>query len=85
MAKKTVTVSERVRQVIIDRLGVDDEEVKPTASFADDLGADSLDRVELTMALEEAFDIEVPEEDAENIKTVQDAIDYVKKHVVPGR
>ena len=60
--------------------GVDEGEVTPSASFVDDLGADSLDQVELVMALEEAFDLEIPDEDAEKIRTVQDAIDYIDKH-----
>jgi acyl carrier protein len=61
-------------------LGVDENEVTPSASFVDDLGADSLDQVELVMALEEAFGVEIPDEDAEKIRTVHDAIDYVDKH-----
>jgi acyl carrier protein len=61
-------------------LGVDEGEVTPTASFVDDLGADSLDTVELVMAFEEAFGIEIPDEDAEKIATVKDAIDYIEKH-----
>jgi acyl carrier protein len=59
---------------------VDEAEITPTASFVEDLGADSLDTVELVMALEEAFDIEIPDTDAEKIRTVQDAIDYIEKH-----
>jgi len=70
---------EKVKQIISEQLGVDEGEVTPSASFADDLGADSLDQVELVMALEEAFDVEIPDEDAEKIRTVQDAIDYIDK------
>jgi acyl carrier protein len=72
---------ERVRQIIMDQLGVSAEQVTPDASFIDDLGADSLDTVELVMALEEEFDIEIPDEDAEKLRTVRDALDYLKKHV----
>jgi acyl carrier protein len=79
-AEKLKEVTERVRQIISEQLGVDETEVTPNASFVDDLGADSLDQVELIMALEEAFDLEVPDEQAENIRLVQDAIDYVAKH-----
>ena len=71
---------EKVKQIITEQLGVDESEVTPSASFVDDLGADSLDQVELVMALEEAFDVEIPDEDAEKIRTVQDAIDYIEKH-----
>ncbi len=74
-------VDERVKQIIVEQLGVDEAEVTPTASFVDDLGADSLDTVELVMAFEEAFEIEIPDEDAEKIATVKDAIDYIKAHV----
>ncbi len=74
------SVEERVKQIIVEQLGVDEGEVTPTASFVDDLGADSLDTVELVMALEEAFGIEIPDEDAEKIATVQDAINYIAKH-----
>ncbi len=74
------SVEERVKQIIVEQLGVDEGEVTPTASFVDDLGADSLDTVELVMALEEAFGIEIPDEDAEKIATVQDAINYIEKH-----
>jgi acyl carrier protein len=73
-------VDERVRQIVIEQLGVDEGEVTPSASFVDDLGADSLDRVELVMAFEEAFDLEIPDEDAEKISTVKDAIEYIDKH-----
>ena len=73
-------VEEKVKQIIIDQLGVEEDEVTPSASFVDDLGADSLDRVELIMAFEEAFDIEIPDEEAEKIKTVQDAVNYIDEH-----
>ena len=72
--------TEKVKAIISEQLGVDEAEVTTGASFVDDLGADSLDRVELVMALEEAFDLEIPDEDAEKISTVQGAIDYVEKH-----
>jgi acyl carrier protein len=71
---------DKVKQIIIDQLGVEENEVTPAASFVDDLGADSLDRVELIMALEENFDIEIPDEKAETLKTVQDAVDYIEKN-----
>jgi acyl carrier protein len=71
---------DKVKQIIIDQLGVEESEVTPTASFVDDLGADSLDRVELIMALEENFDLEIPDEQAETLKTVQDAVDYIEKN-----
>ncbi len=74
------SVEERVKQIIVEQLGVDEGEVTPTASFVDDLGADSLDIVELVMAFEEAFGIEIPDEDAEKIATVKDAIAYIEKH-----
>jgi acyl carrier protein len=73
-------VEEKVKQIIVEQLGVDEGEVTANASFVDDLGADSLDTVELVMAFEEAFDIEIPDEDAEKIRTVKDAIDYIDKH-----
>jgi acyl carrier protein len=72
------SVSERVKQIIVEQLGVDENQVDPSASFVDDLGADSLDIVELVMAFEEAFDLDIPDEDAEKIKTVKDAIDYIE-------
>ena len=74
------SVEEKVKQIIVEQLGVDEGEVTPNASFVDDLGADSLDTVELVMAFEEAFDIEIPDEDAEKIKTVQDASNYISAH-----
>ncbi|MDN3610507.1 acyl carrier protein [Vibrio ostreicida] len=70
-------IEERVKKIIVEQLGVDEAEVKNEASFVDDLGADSLDTVELVMALEEEFDTEIPDEEAEKITTVQAAIDYV--------
>ncbi len=73
-------VEEKIKQIIVDQLGVDPADVTETASFVDDLGADSLDRVELVMAFEEAFDVEIPDENAEKISTVQNVIDYVQKH-----
>jgi acyl carrier protein len=73
-------IVEKVRQIISEQLGVDEAEVTAGASFVDDLGADSLDQVELVMALEEAFDLEITDEDAEKIRTVQESIDYVEKH-----
>ena len=73
-------VEERVKKIIIDQLGVNPEQVIPEASFIDDLGADSLDTVELVMALEEEFDIEIPDEDAEKIATVGQAIEYIEEH-----
>ncbi|WP_395675360.1 acyl carrier protein [Inquilinus sp.] len=74
-------VAAKVRQIIVDQLGVDEEEVRPKASFTDDLGADSLDIVELVMALEEEFGIEIPDEDAEKLTTVQSVIDYIEANV----
>jgi acyl carrier protein len=78
-------IEAKVKQIIIDELGVDENEVTPNARFIDDLGADSLDTVELVMAFEEGFDIEIPDEDAEKIRTVQDAIDYISKHSKGGK
>jgi len=71
------TIEERVKKITIEQLGVSEDEVKTESSFVDDLGADSLDTVELVMALEEEFDTEIPDEEAEKITTVQAAIDYV--------
>jgi acyl carrier protein len=70
---------ERVKKVIVEQLDVSPEEVKPEASFVEDLGADSLDVVELVMGLEEEFDIEIPDDDAETIKTVEDAVKYIEE------
>lgn len=74
-----MAVEETVKKIIVDQLGVDEDEVTPEASFTDDLSADSLDIVELVMAFEEEFDIEIPDEDAGNIARVQDAISYIEK------
>jgi acyl carrier protein len=78
--EKDKQIGEKVKQIIVEQLGVDEGEVTSSASFVDDLGADSLDTVELVMAFEEGFDIEIPDEDAEKIRTVQDAVDYIQKH-----
>ncbi|QLB20898.1 acyl carrier protein [Vespertiliibacter pulmonis] len=75
-----MSIEERVKKIIVDQLGAKAEDVKPEASFIEDLGADSLDTVELVMALEEEFDIEIPDEEAEKITTVQSAIDYVQNN-----
>jgi acyl carrier protein len=75
----------KIKQIIVEQLGVDEAEVTPTAHFVDDLGADSLDIVELVMAFEEAFEIEIPDEDAEKIQTVKDAISYIEGHVKPAK
>jgi acyl carrier protein len=83
MADKNV--EDKVKQIIVEQLGVDEGEVTQNASFVDDLGADSLDTVELVMAFEEAFDIEIPDEDAEKIRTVKDAIDYIGKNAKGGK
>ncbi len=72
---------EKFKEIIVDRLGVDPNEITPEASFIDDLGADSLDTVELVMAFEEEFDIEIPDEDAEKLTTVGKAMDYLKKRL----
>jgi acyl carrier protein len=71
------TIEERVKKIVVEQLGVSEDEVKVESSFVDDLGADSLDTVELVMALEEEFDTEIPDEEAEKISTVQSAIDYI--------
>ncbi len=73
-------VEGRVKKIIVDQLGVEEDLVTPEASFVDDLGADSLDTVELVMALEEEFGIEIPDEDAEKITKVKEAVDYIQKH-----
>jgi acyl carrier protein len=80
-AKEMSDVEERVKKIVIDQLGVKEAEVIRTASFVNDLGADSLDTVELVMELEEEFEIEIPDEEAEKIDTVGHAIDYVEAHV----
>ncbi len=73
-------MEDKVKKIIAKQLGVNEDQVVPAASFINDLGADSLDTVELVMALEEEFDIEIPDESAEKIKTVGDAINYIKEH-----
>ena len=77
--EEKVKMETKIKKIIAEQLGVSFEEVKPDASFVDDLGSDSLDLVELIMALEEEFNIEIPDEEAEKIKTVSQAIEYVKK------
>jgi len=73
------SIEERVKQIVAEQLGVDEDQVTPDAAFMDDLGADSLDTVELVMALEEEFDVEISDEDAEKIQTVKDAIEYINQ------
>ncbi len=75
------TVSERLKKIVVDQLGVDENEVVPSASFVDDLNADSLDLVELIMSLEEEFGLQISDEDAEKITTVQEADDYIEEHL----
>ncbi len=75
------SIEERVKKIVAEQLGVKEEDVQPSASFVEDLGADSLDTVELVMALEEEFETEIPDEEAEKITTVQLAIDYIKTHL----
>jgi len=77
----SMTIEQRVKKVILDSLDVKEEEVTNKASFVEDLRADSLDTVELVMALEEEFDMEIPDEEAEKIKTVQDAVDHISSHL----
>ena len=79
------SVDERVKQIIVEQLGVDEGEVTATASFVDDLGTDSLDTVELVMAFEEAFGIEIPDEDAEKITRVKEAVEYIESHGKPKK
>jgi acyl carrier protein len=74
------SVSDRVKKVVIEQLNVEEDQVKPEANFQQDLGADSLDTVELVMALEEEFGCEIPDEDAEKIATIQDAVNYVERN-----
>jgi acyl carrier protein len=73
-------VEQKVKNIIAEQLGVGEDEIKMTSSFIEDLGADSLDIVELVMAMEEEFEVEIPDEEAENIKTVQDAVNYINTH-----
>ena len=75
-----MSVEEKVREIIVDQLGVDEQQVTADAAFIDDLGADSLDTVELVMALEEEFDVEIPDEEAEKISKVRDAINYINNN-----
>ncbi len=77
----SASVEEKVKAIIVEQLSVDESEVTPTASFIDDLGADSLDTVELVMALEEGFGIEIPDDAAEKITTVKEAMDYIEVHL----
>ena len=81
MATSDKPVEERVKAIIVEQLGVEENDVAPAAKFIEDLGADSLDTVELVMAFEEEFDIEIPDEDAEKMTTVQAAIDYLEQKV----
>ncbi len=76
----SASIEKRIKEIVAEQLGVDEAQVTNEASFMDDLGADSLDTVELVMALEEEFDIEISDENAEKIQTVQDAIDYITEH-----
>jgi acyl carrier protein len=76
----TTNVEQKVKSIIAEQLGVGEDEIKAASSFIEDLGADSLDIVELVMAMEEEFEVEIPDEEAENIKTVSDAINYINAH-----
>jgi len=78
--QQMASIEKRVKEIVAEQLGVDEGQVTNEASFMDDLGADSLDTVELVMALEEEFEVEISDEDAEKIQTVQDAVDYVTEH-----
>ena len=78
------TIEERVRKIVAEQLGIKNDDLKNDASFVDDLGADSLDTVELVMALEEEFETEIPDDEAEKITTVQQAIDYIDQHQTKG-
>jgi acyl carrier protein len=80
MTTTVMDVEAKVRLIVAEQLGVTEAEIKPAASFIEDLGADSLDIVELVMAMEESFGVEIPDEEAENIKTVQDAVSFIKEH-----
>ena len=73
-------IETKVKQIVVDHLGIDDSKVTPESKFIDDLGADSLDTVELVMAFEEEFEIEIPDEEAENIQTVKNAVDYINSN-----
>ncbi len=75
-----MSVEEKVKKIIVEKLSVEPDDVVPEASFVDDLGADSLDLVELIMAMEEAFEIEISDDEAEKLQTVRDAVNYIKKH-----
>lgn len=75
-----MSVEQRVKEIIVEQLGVEESQVNPAAKFVDDLGADSLDTVELVMALEEEFSLEIPDEDAEKITSVGDAVNYIQEH-----
>jgi len=77
-----MSIEQKIKAIIIEQLGVDEDEVTPQASFLEDLGADSLDIVELVMAMEEEFKIEIPDEDVEGLRTVQDVINYIRQHAV---
>ena len=77
-----MSIEQKIKAIIIEQLGVDEDEVTPQASFLEDLGADSLDIVELVMAMEEEFKIEIPDEDVEGLKAVQDVINYIRQHAV---
>jgi acyl carrier protein len=79
VAEPMSEVADKIKQIVVEHLGVEESKVTPEASFIDDLGADSLDTVELVMAFEEAFNVEIPEDAAEKIATVKDAIDYIEK------
>jgi acyl carrier protein len=77
-------IEQKIRKIIVEQLGVQPEDVKPDARFVEDLGADSLDNVELIMALEEAFNFEIPDEDAERMRKVEDVVEYIKERWKPG-
>ena len=79
-----MSIEKRVKEIIVEQLGVNESEVTPEAKFVDDLGADSIDLVELVMALEEEYNMEISDEDAEKILTVGDAIEYIQGHVAQG-
>jgi acyl carrier protein len=81
MSVDRASIEKKVREMIVDSLGIDPEKISNDSSFVDDLGADSLDTVELVMAFEEEFGVEIPDEDAENLSTVGDAINYLEKNV----